>query len=1182
LPPLHYFQSMKLTHRFWSLLSLFLPPFLLLLHFYYSAIEESLQENRDFAAGISQIQQLATFQEHVAQYRGLHHGQQLRRHKQSTEANENRALLSELHSKINMELETFENAALIQQNPVLFRSIQALWQQLAPASEARENSSNFNTYSQLIHHVHQLIGQIADRNTPHPNPLYPERIQIYSLSIHSIPALKEQMGQLRGLTYGALQQLEEIRENHPLNIFLPKLQEEIASNRVLIRDQLAHIYQHNPATYQESFSFFSDYSIELAALQEALSWELESLFDGSRQLQFFDSPEALFQQFSIQIELLDALSNALFAHVKNSLQQEQESIIKQRRVHLTLLFLLLLVVFSTAHWILSQQIQKPEPQQSLVNTQNNNIDNDSSFRQLRHEGEEKPLEQQTIRVLAVDDERIILDSYQATLSQGSNREIDQLNNILNDTSSIQHKDQTPTFMLDCVTQGETAVERIKDSIDTNTPYQVIYLDMQMPGGWDGLKTAQEILRIDPMARIIVISAWSEHSPAELKPILGNHFIYLRKPFRREELVQLTQYMAEDWRRTQQLTESKHTLSNVMESLQERTHQHEEELEHQRIYQMILATLSTSAPLYSGDRTAAYQEITQSTLEALGVDRVALWRIEEQKGELYLVADDSYNVHEQRHAQGEQHAAAEYQLLWERIQRRQVVRINDTAELSPDNSRPCYFRNNQIGSMMMAPIFYNNVQQGVISAEIQDHSREWRLEEATFLSYVSNLVPTIEVSAERKDAELRAETANKAKDDFLATMSHELRTPLSSMIGYGDILSESRLTNDQQELVNTIALSGKTLLALVNDILDISKIEAGKFELDHAPFSLQSLSHEMEMMFSPKAKLEEIAFTIEAPSPPPTTLLSGDERRIAQILINLIGNALKFTRQGSVKLHISNDPPQQQEEEKQVAQYHFAVVDSGIGIAENVVDRLFKPFEQADGSISRSFGGTGLGLYISRVLAHLMGGDIQLESIENKGSTFTLSVPLEVTSLALPEAGTETDHSKNSQTRLQGHVLIVEDTPELQQLERRLVEVTGATVDTASDGEEGMALALSGSYNLILMDMQMPKMDGITATQLLRASSVSTPIVALTANVMQQHREQFHAAGCTGFLSKPIDRSALYKVLSSYLQADDNHSGKPVAVSDEMPISGELNEMFQQSLHKSLVLRPILPTSPQHH
>ena len=1357
-------RTFKLTTRIWASFSLLLLPFLLLLHFYHSAIEGTIEENLALSAGFKRVQQLAQLQEQIAQFRGLQHGAMQSRKEPPEKI---RSALEALRNSINGELHQLNTPYFIEKNAPLTEAITQLWQQLSSSSVTR--SQNFSDHTQLISMLQQLIKQIADSSAPRFNPDDPERTVIYSLSTHTIPSLKEQMGRLRGLTYGAMQSPDPIHTDQQFRSFLPILRAEIATHRTLIRDQLATSHQNNPALYQESFTLFSDYSVELAALMELLDWKLEESPGEKPTLKYFDSPEQLFQQLSKQIKLLDQLNETLLTHVSNSLQQENRSLNNRYRHHVTMLLLLLLLTTTSIFWVLydhnrgnrqlSRYLRQKDPLQpgkkprfinfshldrehrqiwkayrrmerhleheaarlltlkqgvdraamimitdlqgtilytneslqqrtgySEAELQGENprilqsgLTSDETYSRLwktildgqiwknqvanrDHSGEIFWVEEtivpllddqdeiqeffsihidittrmiaeqrladeveelktlqtlssqtlstlvdeeeasdllslpqiispeadsatephETIRILAVDDELTVLDSYKALLKNESNQAIDQLGSILHPSSEMEQNNSPAPFHLECVTSGEQAVKTLRKAKEQDTPYQVVYLDMLMPGGWDGLKTAQEILRIDPMVRIIVVSAWSDHTPNELQPVLGNHFIYLKKPFSREELLQLTYYMAEDWRRTQQLIENRHSLSRIMKDLQQSNEQRQRELDHQQIYQMILVTLSTSAPLYSGDRSAGYNEITQSTLEALGVDRVTLWHLEEEEGEEMLVADDCYSVKEQSHQQGERYAIKEYEYIWKQITTRQVVRIDDTEMFPGVNSLSkipvctqgnCYctnennyFRQHNIRALMIAPIFYNNQHIGIIAAEVVDQPREWRLEEATFLSYVSNLVPTVEISAERKDAELRAESANRAKDDFLATMSHELRTPLSSMIGYGDILSEGKLSTDQHELVDTMQLAGKTLLSLVNDILDISKIEAGKFELDHAPFSLPTLLHEMEMMFSPKAELNGITFSIETAATLPAVQLAGDERRISQILMNLIGNAIKFTSEGSVTLRITHDPTEQQDEH-QLLSCHFAVVDSGIGIAQDTVDRLFQPFEQADGSISRSFGGTGLGLYISRVLTHLMDGEITLESIEGKGSTFTVTIPLELTELPLSEQHLQQiDAPSTNATRLKGRVLIVEDTMELQQLERRLVESTGATVETANDGEEGLAMGLSGSYDLILMDMQMPNMDGITATQLLRSSSVSTPIVALTANVMQQHRDQFNEAGCNDFLSKPIDRAALRKVLSTHLEVDEE--GGALVAEEEMGIAPELLALFMERMAES--------------
>ena len=1361
-----WLRNTRLTSRIWLGLSILLLPLAILTQFYHSAIEQRIEENRYFSDTIPQIQQLARLQELIAQYRGLNHGLQQSADDRSSEPLS--VMIQELHSNIGHEMETLKELDLDQQQIRLTDSIQKLWLQLSTSENSASEPFDFHGYTYLISQVQHLIKQLTGRSAPRFYAPHPERTTLFTLSSNTLSALKEQMGRLRGLTYGVLHNRDRKAAAREFETFLPPLRNEIAIERKLIRDQLASVYQQNQALYSESFTLFSDYSIDLAALVELLDWELESIRGGATSMHYLGTADKLFEQVSNQIEMLDQLNDTLLNHVSHSLQQENEELEQQLHRNLLLLALILLTAALSVYWILhlhnrsNQQLlihlqqrellqkggevvvertsldreyrliwdayhlleqslehetarlltlkqgldraamimitnldgtityandallkrsgyresefigQNPRILQSgltskehyirlwktilegkiwknqvanrdrfgqtfwveetivpLRNDQNNvheffaiyfdittqvlaeqhleeQLAEMQSVQTLTTQGTQneaadielecEPLmglppsiedenvvsdmveessSSQIIRVLAIDDEPLVLEGYRALLQGDSSQLLEQeITSILGQQGQDAASESNP-FELVCTESGEAGAELLYRAKAEGTPFQVVYLDMVMPNGWDGLKTAQELLRVDPQVRIIIISAWSEHSPAELKPILGDHFIYLKKPFSRSELLQITHYMAEDWRRTRQLLESRHALTRASVELQQSYEERQKELDHQRIYQMVLVSLSTSAPLYSGDRKRGYQEITQATLEALGSDRVTLWHLEQDSGdESYLVADDCYSVRLQSHEVGARIPLREYESIWELVNRRQVVRI-DNLELYLTNEadqhyckrEDYYYNQHNIHALMIAPIYFNGSVMGIIAAEME-RPRSWNLEEATFLSYVSNLVPTIEISAARKDAEQQAAAANRAKDDFLATMSHELRTPLSSMIGYSDLLGEGALSREQHDLVETIRLAGKTLLALVNDILDISKIEAGKFELDPAPFTLQSLIHEMEMMFSTKAEMTGVVFNIATPSPLPTVQLHGDGRRISQILINLIGNALKFTsREGHVTLQIhcdaadeSQDPP--------LTLCHFAIEDSGIGIAEDKIGRLFRPFEQADGTISRSFGGTGLGLYISRMLANLMEGDIHLQSVEGEGSTFTLRVPLELTELPLPEQGALPHQTRiTAEDRLKGRVLIVEDTIELQQLERRMVEATGATVETANDGEEGMALALAGSYDLILMDMQMPNMDGITATQLLRSSSVSTPIVALTANVMQQHRDQFYAAGCDDFLSKPIVRSDLLRVLHTYLEIDTDPISNTDS-SDHSELPRELLELFTLRMKES--------------
>ena len=398
-------------------------------------------------------------------------------------------------------------------------------------------------------------------------------------------------------------------------------------------------------------------------------------------------------------------------------------------------------------------------------------------------------------------------------------------------------------------------------------------------------------------------------------------------------------------------------------------------------------------------------------------------------------------------------------------------------------------------------------------------------------------------------------AGKVKDEFLASMSHELRTPLTAILGATELLLDGEANEEQHRLFKTIEVSGVNLLSLVNDILDLSKIEAGKFDINYAPYDLSRLHCQIESMFATKAKENGLWLKLEQQAEPDYQLW-GDEQRVPQILLNLLSNALKFTEQGGVTVRSWI-------EEEMLC---FAVEDTGIGMSDEALGRLFQRFEQADGTISRRFGGTGLGLHISKTLAQMMRGDIEVSSEEGKGSCFVLRLPYEESDLSADPAPCNRVPSRQALSqRFIGEVLVAEDTPELQMLERKVLESMGVTVTLAGNGEEALSLALEREFDLILMDMQMPVMDGLEATQSLRNLGRTTPVVALTANVMQKHRDQFQQAGCDEFLSKPLDKQELQRVVARYLKADQglkvasesviadgsNHrGGRILAIDDE--------------------------------
>ncbi len=400
---------------------------------------------------------------------------------------------------------------------------------------------------------------------------------------------------------------------------------------------------------------------------------------------------------------------------------------------------------------------------------------------------------------------------------------------------------------------------------------------------------------------------------------------------------------------------------------------------------------------------------------------------------------------------------------------------------------------------------------------------------------------------------------KAKDDFLATVSHELRTPLASIIGNSEILS-ARL-NDREDLrmIRSIELSGRRELALVNDILDISKIQSGNLMVDESPYDLTVILSHVNEFFTTQAKENGLEFTVTQKGSE-RFLLVGDEQRISQILHNLLGNAIKFTSEGKITLTVWSDPHQ----------LYFVVEDTGIGIPADKLDHLFDYFHQVDSSITRRFGGAGLGLFVSSSLAKLMGGTIEATSIEGEGSRFTLTLPHRESRQLVSQ---QKPVSERDSAPYQGRMLVVEDTPVMQLLIRKLLEKLGLDVEVANDGKEGVEKATKHHFDLILMDMQMPVMDGIEATKTLRDSGNDVPIVALTANITKEYRDQFDEAGANGFLGKPINTSQLKRILTQFMtkhgveeeepqQAVDQSVATSVSVVDE-----SLKQIFIERVHE---------------
>jgi signal transduction histidine kinase/ActR/RegA family two-component response regulator len=387
---------------------------------------------------------------------------------------------------------------------------------------------------------------------------------------------------------------------------------------------------------------------------------------------------------------------------------------------------------------------------------------------------------------------------------------------------------------------------------------------------------------------------------------------------------------------------------------------------------------------------------------------------------------------------------------------------------------------------------------------------------------------------RRRAE-EADAANRAKSAFLANMSHEIRTPLNAVLGLAALLQDAATDPVQRQRTERIMDAGRHLLGTIDAILDLSKIDTGKFTLDDSPLRIEAIVGNVLSMIRDRAEAKGL--TLRTDLPRLSFNLSGDAQRLQQALLNYLGNAVKFTGKGSVALRVRLE-----EETASDALLRFEVSDTGMGVPAEVLERLFNPFEQADSTIARAYGGSGLGLVITRRFAELMGGRAGAESVEGEGSTFWFTARLRKSGVAVTEHVPSDARTLRETLRRDWpgrRVLLAEDEPVNAEITRALLESVGLTVDLAVTGREAVEMALKGGHALILMDMQMPELDGIEATRLLRAhdTCARVPIIAMTANAFAEDRALCLEAGMDGFLSKPVLPGRLYaEILAQFTAA----------------------------------------------
>ncbi len=381
-----------------------------------------------------------------------------------------------------------------------------------------------------------------------------------------------------------------------------------------------------------------------------------------------------------------------------------------------------------------------------------------------------------------------------------------------------------------------------------------------------------------------------------------------------------------------------------------------------------------------------------------------------------------------------------------------------------------------------------------------------------------------------EAKGKAEESNKLKEAFLANMSHEIRTPMNAIIGFSDILSKRKLGEQERGFVMTIKSAGENLLTIINDILDISKIEAGMMTFEEHPFSVKDIFKSLNVMLMGRAKEKnlELVFTCNPDVP---DVLIGDHTRLTQIIINLTGNAIKFTQKGKVQVNVKT-----LKNENETILLDFSIKDSGIGIPPDKLGHIFERFRQAESHTTRKYGGTGLGLSIAKQLVELQGGKLFVKSEFNKGSVFSFHIPYKKSTLVhMPESAMLVEKKYNMQDLAKLKILLIEDNGLNVKLILSLFSENNLKVQVAENGSVGIEKLKAGVFDIILMDMEMPVMNGYEATMIIREElKLEIPIIAMTAHAMSGERERCLSLGMNDYISKPINANMLFEKINDLI------------------------------------------------
>jgi signal transduction histidine kinase/DNA-binding response OmpR family regulator len=586
------------------------------------------------------------------------------------------------------------------------------------------------------------------------------------------------------------------------------------------------------------------------------------------------------------------------------------------------------------------------------------------------------------------------------------------------------------------------------------------------------------------------------------------------------------------------------------------------------YQETLRKLAQSDTLYGGDLPRAFQAITQACSRLLLVERAGIWLYDEGRAAIRLM--DLFEAGHGRHSADLVLKAADYPAYFRALaEEERAIAAGDarkdprTREFLTDYLAPL-----GIGAMLDAPIRQKGRVVGVLCAEHVGSSRRWTIYEEQFTSSLATIVTLALDAAERREVELalrqakeEAEVANRAKSEFLASVSHEIRTPMNAIIGMADLLWETELTPDQRKYLRSFRRAGSNLLTLINDILDLSKVEAGHLELESIDFDLNDLVEKAIEILAMRANEKGLELACHVAPDVPQGLI-GDPNRLHQILINLISNAIKFTDAGSVIVRVQKDT-----EDPTPGAIRFSVTDTGIGIPSDKLGAIFESFTQAHASTTRKYGGTGLGLTISRQLASLMEGTISVESTVGTGSTFHCRVRLGVQ----PERPRSTESLPIDLSRVR--TMAVDDHPVNRLILKETLTGWGAPVTDVSGGLDVLTELQRGvqtnePYRLLLLDCRMPDIDGFSVVEKIRGAGLDQglTVVMLASHQWADDIARTYDMGLGGYMIKPIRRSDLLQTISIAL----DRTKRPSVTKAVPPIQTQPPQPAARPLHVLLV------------